>query len=202
MISAENFVQLSEQQVAIALPFNQRLYLKGKIKLSSVLMNEVEVQGYKFTSNCHFPQEIYSPRGYSLLYFESIMSANNDFKTENCDKKIRKIVKNFGSTCSIFILEKLDTTWTHYLEKGLIFSDSKKQKMAIFGREKWKKDNIIAQETIEEVLDVSLILQEEFEEMKFRLINVRGNWEYISPYDQWELAVEHSKFTTIHQGKY
>ena len=102
------FLQLSEEQILVALPFGQRLYVKGKVKLFTVLLNQIEIQGYIFNSESHnYPQDIFSPRGYSLLYFESVSHLNNetaDFKNENYNtKKVKKFVKTHGNFCTIFI---------------------------------------------------------------------------------------------------
>ena len=192
-MDGEHFIHLSDQKVAIALPFGERLYFKGKVKLVEVLYHELEVQGFKFDASfAKFPQEIYSPRGYSLLYLESYMtegSKPNQNDKSLKDKKIKKFVKSYKDNCCIFVLQKLDTTWTHYLEDALVFSDAKKQKMSIFGRdEKWKKDSIIVPENVEEELDVNFVMKGEYQEMKMRLLNAKGNFEYINPRKEWENA--------------
>ena len=46
--NCENFIQLSEEQILVALPFGQRLYVKGKVKLCTILLNQIEIQGYTF----------------------------------------------------------------------------------------------------------------------------------------------------------
>ena len=199
----ENFIQLSEEQILVALPFGHRLYVKGKVKLCTVLLNQIEIQGYIFDSESHFPQSIFSPRGYSLLYFESVGPNNEatDFKNENYGtKKIKKFVKTHGSSCTIFILEKFESKWTRYLEDAFQFSDNKKQKMAIFGREKWKKDAILVPEVMEEILDVNFILKDEFQDMKVRLLNAKGKWEFTNPREEWEVAVKSCNYTINHQG--
>ena len=204
--NCENFIQLSEEQILVALPFGQRLYVKGKVKLCAILLNQIEIQGYTFDSESHFPQSIFSPRGYSLLYFESVAGPNNaeetDFKNDENygTKKIKKFVKTHGSSCTIFILEKFDSKWTSYLEDAFQFSDNKKQKMAIFGREKWKKDTILVPEVMEEVLDVNFILKDEFQDVKVRLLNAKGKWDFTNPREEWEVAVKSCNYTITHQG--
>ena len=200
------FLQLSEEQILVALPFGQRLYVKGKVKLFTVLLNQIEIQGYIFDSESHnYPQDIFSPRGYSLLYFESVGHPNNeitDFKNEKYNtKKVKKFVKIHGNSCTIFILEKFESKWTRYVEDAFQFSDNKKQKMAIFGREKWKKDTILVPEVMEEILDVNFILKDEFQDLKVRLLNAKGNWNFTNPREEWEVAVKSCNYTVNHQSK-
>ena len=210
-MDGEHFTHLSDQRVAIALPFGERLYLKGKVKLVEVLYHELEVQGFKFDSSFEkFPQEIYSPRGYSLLYLESYMTKHpqpNQNDKPLKDKIIKKFVKSYKENCCIFVLQKLDTSWTHYLEDALVFSDAKKQKMSIFGKDdKWKKDTVIVPENVEDELDVNFVIKGEFQEMKMRLLNAKGNFEYINPRHEWEHAHNYEWELAVrnvisHQGK-
>ena len=73
------FLQLSEEQILVALPFGQRLYVKGKVKLFTVLLNQIEIQGYIFDSESHnYPQDIFSPRGYSNELFQNLRTLHQN----------------------------------------------------------------------------------------------------------------------------
>ena len=74
-LSTKDFVNLSEDRILLSLPFETRLYLKGKVQIDAILSNEVQIYGGKFGVDSKFPIEIYSPRGYSLLYIESCKSS-------------------------------------------------------------------------------------------------------------------------------
>lgn len=176
-LSSKDFCSLSENRILLALPFQTRLYLKGKVKIDAILSNKIQVYGGSFGRESKFPLEIYSPRGYSLLYIESCKCPEN-YVTDNLsqfneqDETIIKKVfesNSYGHNfCAVIVLSKLDSPWTGNVENLLKFSDSKKQKMALFGREKWRKDNPIVPDKVEEILDVSFIAPTEFEEVRVR----------------------------------
>ena len=182
-LTKEHFAILSENRVLIALPIHSKLYLKGKVQIESILNNAIEIFGANFNGNSEFPIDVYSPKGYSLLYFEAIEDSkhNTDLKNYN-DKKDQKIIKRFSSQfqdCSLFILNKMtDQPWTDYVEDILKYSDTKKHKMALFGKEKWIKDDLQVPETIEDMLDISLFVTDEFEGFKARLLNKNPQWDY------------------------
>ena len=172
-LSSKDFCSLSENRILLALPFQTRLYLKGKVKIDAILSNKIQVYGGNFGRESKFPLEIYSPRGYSLLYIESCKCSEN-YVTDNLsqfneqDETIIKKVLESSNFCAVIVLSKLDSPWTGNVENLLKFSDYKKQKMALFGREKWRKDNQIVPEKVEEILDVSFIAPTEFEEVRVR----------------------------------
>ena len=173
-LSSKDFCSLSENRILLDLPFQTRLYLKGKVKIDAILSNKIQVYGGSFGRESKFPLEIYSPRGYSLLYIESCKCSAENYVTENLsqfneqDKTIIKKVLESSNFCAVIVLSKLDSPWTGNVENLLKFSDSKKQKMSLFGREKWRKDNQIVPEKVEEILDVSFIAPTEFEEVRVR----------------------------------
>ena len=182
-IFEENFCILADEKVIVAIPFEARLYLKGKVSIDSILCNDVSVFGGKFSPKSEFPIQVFSPRGYSLIYLESIQSGakgNTDKKEYDKEdkKKIKKFVANYGATSTVILFSKLDIPWTESMEFLLKFSDSKKQKMALFGKEKWKKDYVIVPENVEETLDVSFIVEKEFDDIKFRLLEINEQWSY------------------------
>jgi hypothetical protein len=196
MISNDNFVVLTEnEQVAVILPFTAgKIYFKGKIRMTSVLSGGIEILGAQFHQNSKMPVEIFSPRGYSLLSLEPFKTKNeieNPEKLANFGKSDRKLLKslisaNVGNS-SVFVLQKLDSNWTHYLDSGLAFSDRKRQKIALFGREKL---NVSLAPEAEQVLDVNAILPEN-SEIRARLLVSN---------QQWEQAVQSSLLAVHNQG--
>ena len=182
-LKKEQFAILSESRVLIALPIHTKLYLKGKVQVESIVKNAIEIFGANFNAKSEFPIDVYSPKGYSLLYFEAIEDSKHSTDLKNYDdKKDQKILKRFSiqyQDCSLFILNKMtDQPWTDYVEDLLKYSDSKKHKMALFGKEKWVKDDPQVPEPIEDILDISLFVAEEFEDFKARLLNKNPQWDY------------------------
>ena len=118
-LTKEQFAILSENRALIALQFETKLYLKGKVEIESILKNSIEVFGAKFNAESEFPINVFSPKGYSLLYFEAIEdSKHDDFK--NYDKKEQKIMKRFMKdfqNSSIFILSKIGQFKMTYLKR-------------------------------------------------------------------------------------
>ena len=172
-LSTKDFVNLSEDRILLSLPFETRLYLKGKVQIDAILSNEVQIYGGKFGVDSKFPIEIYSPRGYSLLYIESCKSSgeSKDKTWSIFNKEDEDIIKNVITSsefCAVIVLSRLQTPWTENVENLLKFSDSKRQKMTLFGREKWRKDVQLVPEKVEEILDVSFIAPTEFQDTKVR----------------------------------
>ena len=54
---------------------------------------------------------------------------------------------------------------------------------------------------MEEILDVNFILKDEFQDLKVRLLNAKGNWNFTNPREEWEVAVKSCNYTVNHQGK-
>ena len=171
-MNSKCFYNLSQNRILVALPFETRLYLKGKVQIDAILSNEVLIFGGKFGAQTQFPIEIYSPRGYSLLYIEAVKceytEKSSDLSSFSKDDEIIINVMTKSEFCAVFVLSKLQTPWTENVENLLRFSDTKRQRMALFGREKWRKDVQIVPDFVEEILDASLIAPSEFEGVKVR----------------------------------
>lgn len=174
-LSSKNFSNLSGNRILLSLPFETRLYLKGKVQIDAILSNEILIYGGTFGIESKFPLEVYSPRGYSLLYIEACKCAEkyvtaNLSKFNKQDDTIIQNVLNSSESCTVIVLSRLNTPWTGNVENMLKFSDSKRQKMALFGREKWRKDNQIVPEKVEEILDISFVAPIEFNEVRVRYV--------------------------------
>ena len=180
-LTKDHFTILSENRVLIALPFTTKLYLKGKVQVESILKNSLEIYGAKFNGQSEFPIDVFSPKGYSLLYFEAIQDDSQNTTNKTMDKKEQKILKKYQTefpNSTLVILSKMTSqSWTDFVEDLLKYSDSKKHKMALFGKEKWIKDDPQVPERIEDILDISLFIPEEFQVGKARLLNKNPQWE-------------------------
>ena len=180
-LTKDHFTILSENRVLIALPFTTKLYLKGKVQVESILKNSLEIFGAKFNAQSEFPIDVFSPKGYSLLYFEAIQDDSQNTTNKTMDKKEQKILKKYQTefpNSTLFILSKMTSqSWTDFVEDLLKYSDSKKHKMALFGKEKWIKDDPQVPERIEDILDISLFIPEEFQVNKARLLNKNPQWK-------------------------
>ncbi len=179
-LGEDHFCVLNDK-VLISLPIGQRLYFKGKLQVNDILNGEIHVFGARFNSDSELPLEIYSPRGYSLIFIEAdnCKTESKRLKLSNLGSKDKKIVEKFvkkqSSNSAIFVASKLDLAWTKAVEHKLRFSDSRKQRIALFGREeKWPSQV----ETIEKILDVSFVNPNE-EGPKVRLLQLHSDWEVI-----------------------
>ena len=191
-VSESHFVKVNDNEdcVAVILPFDQRLYLKGKVKLKNVICGGLECFGAKFTPQCDVQNvEIYSPRGYSLLCFQSFKMDSPE-QAEIKNAQLRKLAKKFGPSATIFVLQKLDSDWCTMLEQGLRFSDSQRQSMSLFGKDKVGR---AINQGVEEQLDVNFAVSEsDFQQLRARLY-------HSSP--QWEVAVQNCLRALENQGK-
>ena len=162
-------------KVFVYLPLHTPIYFKGKLKIIRVISGSVECLGSVMTNNSisGFGQNIFSPKGYSLLSLQSI--TNSSTQDEDHKKAHRKYLKselkNIGlkkdiyskivdhddaQGCFLEIANLDGPEWTKILEKYL--SHSLRDKSSITSRVKnsrpmslFRRDNpLVTQHNIKE----------------------------------------------------
>ncbi len=175
-----NFVRLSndEDAIAVILPFDKKIYFKGKVLLKSVISGGLECLGAKITSNPALQNlEVFSPRGYSLLCFQAFQTETEaPIQDGGHAKEVVDIVKKNGSFATVFVLKRLDSKWTDYLDSSFIFSDTKRQKVSLFGKDKGISPLLSEAEAI---LDVNLAFLDSDNLLKGRLYHPNPEWESV-----------------------
>lgn len=173
-LTKDHFHVLPNNSVLLSLPFDQRVYFKGRIQVESVLRGDLLSYGGKFNQKSSFPIQVFSPKGYSLVFLQAAKCSPEKLDLNQLDAKAKKFVKK-ATDSTLVILSKLDLSWQDEVENKLKYSDSKKQMFNLFGREdKWIKSDL---EPFEKLLDVNFVQQDQGE-IKARLLEFHDHWEY------------------------
>lgn len=190
------FQWLPSKNVLLSLPFGSEIHFKGKVKVT-VLNGGLECMGCCLTVQSSVQEEIYSPRGYSLLSLCAVQHGDKLSVDElsqrwankedvDCIKKLKQKL----ASCAIAILERLDSPWTHMLDKCLAYSDSGGQRMSLFGRENSSRMTSTVPE-VDEWLNVNFITHNDSSNVRVRLYEPNREWQ--SAVDNCKLTVQRSE---------
>ena len=172
-LTKDHFHILPNNSVLLSLPFDEKIYFKGRIQVESIIKGDLLCYGGKFSPNSPFPIQVFSPKGYSLVFLQAQKSSQTQENLTNLDAKAKKFVKKNASNSTIVILSKLELSWQNEMENKLKYSDSKKQMFNLFNREeKWVKTDL---EPFEMLLDINFV---QLNQAGVRFLEFHDHWEY------------------------
>ena len=173
----------SSPKVLVYLPLHTPIYFKGKLKIIRVISGKLECLGSVMTANSitGFGQNVFSPKGYSLLSFIAVANLQNKDNDDEKNKH-RKYLKNELKSAGLkkdafqkiynqdeargcfFEMGNLDgPSWTKVLEKYLSHSvknkpivasrNSYSKPMSLFGRDIFLIQHQIQEKSVKETVE-------------------------------------------------
>ena len=181
-----SFRTLENKRTVIGLKHEEKFYFKGKILLK-VLAGRLEILGYSMTasSNSDFV-EVFSPRGYSLLYCQGFKDhKETDAHDKLLDEGLESVdAENLHSDC-IIVIKKHEADWCRYLSENI---NKNRSKMNLLNRDfknlpqEIQNDGVVAD--VEKLLDINLVSPiAEYS----RMFQVGEDWSLATQSIDWSL---------------
>jgi len=195
-----SFKTLTNQRTVIGLKHEEKFYFKGKILLK-VLAGRLEILGYSMTasSNSDFV-EVFSPRGYSLLYCQGFKDhKETDAHDKLLDEGLESVdAENLHSDC-IIVIKKHEADWCRYLSENI---NKNRSKMNLLNRDfknlpqEIQNDGVVAD--VEKLLDINLVSPiAEYS----RMFQVGEDWSLATQSIDWSLKNNITPKVVVAGGK-
>ena len=188
-INDVSFRAISQTRAFLRITEGAEVYVKGKVRVTEVVSGALRVLGSNLTSSSP-ASDVYSPRGYSLLNMRAVRPLNPTDDDRQVGKRLEALgledEKVGGGGC-LFVLERLETPWSHILDHYLPFCHNNNPAAALFSRDSGGNSNLVH---LERVLDVNVWT--DIAECKSRTYKESS---------QWEVAVKSAKIALTDLSK-
>ena len=188
VINDVSFRAISQTRAFLRITEGAEVYVKGKVRVTEVVSGALRVLGSNLTSSSS-ASDVYSPRGYSLLNMRAVRPLNPTDDDRQVSKRLEALgledEKVGGGGC-LFVLERLETPWSHILDHYLPFCHNNPA-AALFSRDSGGNSNLVH---LERVLDVNVWT--DIADCKSRTYKESS---------QWEVAVKSAKIALTELSK-